>query len=83
MPLITNKTSVGNATTPQNGLERLFREKEVASILGISVATLQRDRWAAKKEGTPPKVPFLKLMNGSVRYHPEDIRTLIESGWCG
>ena len=78
MPLKLNKTN-----TTIGGIEPLLSEKEAAKVLGLSPASLQRDRWLAKKENTNPKVPFLRLMTGSVRYKPADLRALIEDSTEG
>ena len=52
---------------------KLLTEAETAELLRWKKTTLQRRRWA----GLPPK--FLKI-GRSVRYEPEVISALIESG---
>ena len=61
----------------------LLRETGAAKILNVSVAYLRRDRWYAKAEGVPPKVPFLKMPNGAVRYHPDDLKAVIDASRVG
>ena len=51
----------------------LLDESEAASLLGLSVKTLRRWRWA----GHPPR--FIKL-GGAVRYDMTDLRAFKESG---
>ena len=55
--------------TPPEGL---IDEHEAARILGLSVKTLRRWRWAGK----PP--PFLKI-GAAVRYEPAELAALIEA----
>lgn len=54
-------------TSNDTRIERLLTEKQVASTLSVSVATLRR--W--RSQGKPPE--WLKL-GGNVRYRPEVIR---------
>ena len=51
----------------------LVNEHEAARILGLSVKTLRRWRWA----GNPP--PFLKI-GSAVRYDPTELAAFIEAG---
>lgn len=51
----------------------LLTTKQAAETLGVSIAYLERDRWAGAK------VPFVKLGHRSVRYRQEDIDRFIES----
>ncbi len=53
-------------------LERLFTEKDIARIIGLSLASIRR--WRLLGQG--PK--FLKL-NSAVRYRPEDLSAWLES----
>jgi predicted DNA-binding transcriptional regulator AlpA len=50
----------------------LVNETEAARILGLSVKTLRRWRWAGK----PPR--FLKI-GAAVRYDPADLAAFIEA----
>jgi predicted site-specific integrase-resolvase len=47
-------------------LDRLLNEKEAAEILGISVKTARRWRWAGKG-------PIFRRIGACVRYHPADL----------
>jgi predicted DNA-binding transcriptional regulator AlpA len=51
-------------------LNRLLNEKEVAAILGISVATIRRRRLF----GQPPKATKI---GGAVRYKPADVEEFL------
>ena len=51
-------------------LEKLLTEKEVAELLGMSVAWLQRQRWAGVG------IPYTKH-GRAVRYEPQALRTWI------
>lgn len=53
--------------------ERLLTSKEAAPILGVSVAFLERDRWAGAR------VPFIKIGSRAVRYRLSDLNAYIES----
>ena len=59
--------------TQSQAINRLITEVEAADLLGLSVKTLRRWRWA----GHPPR--FIKL-GGAVRYDMEDLRAFMESG---
>ncbi len=50
----------------------LVNEHEAARLLGLSVKTIRRRRWAGK----PP--PFLKI-GAAVRYEPAELAALIEA----
>ena len=58
--------------TPEEGLT-LVNEVQAARMLGLSVKTLRRWRWAGK----PPS--FVKI-GSAVRYDPEVLRDLIDAG---
>ena len=58
--------------TPEAGLT-LVNEVQAARMLGLSVKTLRRWRWAGK----PPS--FVKI-GSAVRYDPEVLRDLIDAG---
>lgn len=51
----------------------LLTTKEAATILGVSVAFLERDRWAGAR------VPFIKIGSRAVRYRHSDLLTYIDS----
>ena len=51
----------------------LLTTKEAAPILGVSVAFLERDRWAGAR------VPFIKIGSRAVRYRLSDLNTYIDS----
>ena len=51
----------------------LLTTKEAARILGVSVAFLERDRWAGAR------VPFIKIGSRAVRYRLSDLHAYIDS----
>lgn len=51
----------------------LLTTKEAAPILGVSVAFLERDRWAGAR------VPFIKIGSRAVRYRLSDLHAYIDS----
>lgn len=53
--------------------DQLLTTKQAALILGISVAFLERDRWAGAR------VPFIKIGSRAVRYRLSDLHAYIES----
>lgn len=53
--------------------ENLLTSKEAAPLLGVSVAFLERDRWAGAR------VPFIKIGSRAVRYRLSDLNAYIES----
>lgn len=77
MPLKLTKTATPSA------VDQLITVKEAAQILSISVSTLHNDRWVAKKEGVLPKVPFVRLPTGGIRYRASDLQYLITSSVVG
>ncbi|MCP5246830.1 MAG: helix-turn-helix domain-containing protein [Burkholderiales bacterium] len=52
---------------------QLLTTKEAAQILGVSVAFLERDRWAGAR------VPFIKVGSRAVRYRYSDLLAYIDS----
>ena len=51
----------------------LLTTKQSAQILGVSIAFLERDRWAGAR------VPFVKIGSRAVRYRYSDLLAYIES----
>jgi len=51
----------------------LMKTSEAAEYLSVSMAFLERDRWAGAK------VPFVKMGSRSVRYRLSDLEAYIES----
>lgn len=54
-------------------IEQLLTTKQAAPILGVSIAFLERDRWAGAR------VPFIKIGSRAVRYRLSDLMGYIES----
>lgn len=53
--------------------QHLLTTKEAASMLGVSKAFLERDRWAGAR------IPFIKLGSRAVRYRITDLESYIHS----
>lgn len=51
----------------------LLTTKQAAELLGVSMAFLERDRWAGAK------VPFVRIGSRTVRYLKSDLEQYIES----
>lgn len=51
----------------------LLTTKQAAQILGVSIAFLERDRWAGAR------VPFVKIGSRADRYRHSDLLAYIES----
>jgi len=52
---------------------RLLTTKEAAPILGVSIAFLERDRWAGAT------IPYIKVGSRAVRYRFSDLMHFIDS----
>jgi len=52
---------------------KLLNTKQASEILGVSMAFLERDRWAGAR------IPFIKLGTRAVRYRIEDINNFLDS----
>jgi len=53
--------------------DHLLTTRQAAPVLGVSVAFLERDRWAGAR------VPFIKIGARAVRYRLSDLHAYIES----
>lgn len=53
--------------------EKLLTTKEAAAILGVSVAFLERDRWAGAR------IPYIQIGSRAVRYRHSDLHAYTES----
>ena len=53
--------------------DHLLTTKEAAPLLGVSIAFLERDRWAGAR------VPFIKIGARAVRYRLSDLHAYIET----
>jgi hypothetical protein len=51
---------------------KLLSTKEAAEILGVSIAFLERDRWAGAR------VPFIKVGSRAIRYRLSDLTSYID-----
>ncbi|SDA16520.1 transcriptional regulator, AlpA family [Nitrosospira sp. Nsp18] len=52
---------------------KLLTTPQAANVLGVSIAFLERDRWAGAR------VPFIKIGSRAVRYRLQDLEKYIES----
>lgn len=52
---------------------KLLTTEEAANFLGVSMAFLERDRWAGAR------VPFIKVGSRAVRYRREDLEAYVQS----
>lgn len=52
---------------------QILDTKQAAAFIGMSVAFLERDRWAGAR------IPFIKMGARAVRYRLSDLMTYIES----
>lgn len=52
---------------------KLLNTKQASEILGVSMAFLERDRWAGAR------IPFIKLGTRAVRYRVEDIEKYLDA----
>lgn len=50
---------------------RLYTTAEAAHYLGVSMAFLERDRWAGAR------IPFIKIGSRAVRYRLDDLESYI------
>ncbi len=53
--------------------DKLLTTPQAANVLGVSIAFLERDRWAGAR------VPFIKIGSRAVRYRLQDLEQYIES----
>ncbi len=61
----------------------LYKTKEAAAFLGLSIAFLDRDRWAGRRNGTGPLIPYVRVGNRAVRYRLSDLRDHIDKNLTG
>ncbi len=47
---------------------RLWTTAQAAKFLGMSKAFLERDRWASKRTGQAPRIPFVRVGKRGLRY---------------
>jgi predicted DNA-binding transcriptional regulator AlpA len=52
---------------------QLLNTQQAAEFLGVSVAFLERDRWAGAR------VPYIKVGSRAVRYQQSDLEQYIQS----
>jgi predicted DNA-binding transcriptional regulator AlpA len=52
---------------------KLLDTKQAAAMIGMSVAFLERDRWAGAK------IPYIKIGERAVRYRASDLMDYINS----
>lgn len=50
----------------------LLNTREAAQLLGVSMAFLERDRWAGAR------IPFVKVGSRAVRYRLDDLESYIQ-----
>ncbi len=54
-------------------IDKLLNTQEAASLLGVSKAFLNRDRWAGAR------IPFIKVGSRAVRYQQSALESYIQS----
>lgn len=54
----------------------LFNTQQAAEYLNVSMAFLERDRWAGAT------IPFIKIGSRAVRYRQKDLEDFLESRIC-
>ena len=52
---------------------QLLNTQQAAEFLGVSIAFLERDRWAGAR------VPFIKVGSRAVRYQQDDLERYVQS----
>ncbi|RYU62549.1 DNA-binding protein [Methylolobus aquaticus] len=52
--------------------EKLLTTQEAAALLGVSMAFLERDRWAGAR------IPFIKVGSRAVRYRSADLDAYVQ-----
>lgn len=57
--------------------KKLLTTKEAATLLGVSRAFLERDRWRGAT------IPFVRIGTRTVRYHPDVIQNIMGSQTLG
>jgi hypothetical protein len=57
--------------------------KEAATHLGVSSAFLERDRWAGKRTGNGPLIPYVRIGNNAIRYRRTDLEAHISKNLHG
>lgn len=57
----------------------LLTTKEAATFLKVSRQYLEIDRCRHNQSGTPPKVPFLRILGRTIRYRRSDLEKLLEA----
>ena len=53
--------------------DHLLTTKQAAPILGVSIAFLERDRWAGAR------IPYIQIGSRAVRYRMSDLMSFIQS----
>ncbi len=56
----------------------LVTEREAARYLGLSPATLMKQRSTGAREGHIPPIPYVKLGRRAIRYRLSDLRAYAE-----
>ena len=57
--------------------KELLTTKEAATFLDVSTAFLERDRWAGKRNGSGPLIPYVRVGNKAIRYRRSDLEAHI------
>lgn len=72
---MTDPLSVNPGANPAllNDPGLLLTSAQAAQLLKMSVAFLAHDRWAGKRHGQGPLIPFIKVGGRAVRYRRADI----------
>lgn len=58
--------------------QELINERDAARFLGLSPATLMKQRSQGERAGHLPLVPYCKLGNRCIRYRISDLRAYAE-----
>lgn len=67
--------SIKNPVPPAS---EMLTSEEASNLLGVSRSYLDKDRYEARQNGTPPKVPYINLGHRTIRYRRTDLLAFLD-----
>jgi hypothetical protein len=83
LPKISAEAAIADLNARSTQSPTLLTTKEAASFLNVSAAFFERDRWAGKRTGSGPLIPYVTVGNRAIRYRLVDLQAHVEQNLHG
>ena len=83
LPKISVEAAIADLNARSTQSPALLTTKGAAKFLNVSTAFLERDRWAGRRTGSGPLIPYVRVGNKAIRYRLTDLQAHIDENLHG